>query len=313
MKANLSITGRFATLKPLWQKYKKPITWLVTCLTLAFVARYIVRNWSQVSSQAWSIHWGWLWLALVCELPFFGLQAVNWLALLRWNGVERARGAGFWYWFQSSLARYLPTPIFAAGSRVYFATQLGAHPGTASWCYVVEILASVVGAGLVTLFGVPAFFKVQVPLAAVIAAVLLLIVLLAGAVKAAIPSLERYRVHLQASFGQLLAWFGLYALIFLFQGLAYLFILKSISSQYSDFAYILGVSSFAWMLGTVNVFAPSGIGTREMVLLLGFQNHLPSQEVIYLSVAARLLGTAAELLLNGVGLGVLVMGKRVKP
>ncbi len=313
MKVDLSITGRFSSLKQLWQRYKKLVTWLVTCLTLAYIAKYIIQNWSQLSSQTWSIHWGWLGLALLCEVPFFSLQAVNWLTLLRWNGVERARGSGFWFWFQSSLARYLPTPIFAAGSRVYFATQLGANPGTASWCYVVEILASVVGAGLVSLFGFPQFFKIQIQAGLVAVIILLLIGALAVVVKLILPALKRFRINLQANFRQLAAWFFLYSIIFIFQGLAYLFILKSISSQYTNFAYILGVSSFAWMLGTVNVFAPSGIGTREMILLLGFQNQLPSQEIIYLSLVARLLGTAAELLLNGIGFTYLFFEKKNRP
>lgn len=313
MKVDLSITGRFSSLKQLWQRYKKLVTWLVTCLTLAYIAKYIIQNWSQLSSQTWSIHWGWLGLALLCEVPFFSLQAVNWLTLLRWNGVERARGSGFWFWFQSSLARYLPTPIFAAGSRVYFATQLGANPGTASWCYVVEILASVVGAGLVSLFGFPQFFKIQIQAGLVAVIILLLIGVLAVVVKLILPALKRFRINLQANFRQLAAWFFLYSIIFIFQGLAYLFILKSISSQYTNFAYILGVSSFAWMLGTVNVFAPSGIGTREMILLLGFQNQLPSQEIIYLSLVARLLGTAAELLLNGIGFSYLFFEKKNRP
>jgi hypothetical protein len=313
MKVDLSITDRFSSLKQLWQRYKKLVTWLVTCLTLAYIAKYIIQNWSQLSSQTWSIHWGWLGLALLCEVPFFSLQAVNWLTLLRWNGVERARGSGFWFWFQSSLARYLPTPIFAAGSRVYFATQLGANPGTASWCYVVEILASVVGAGLVSLFGFPQFFKIQIQAGLVAVIILLLIGALAVVVKLILPALKRFRINLQANFRQLAAWFFLYSIIFIFQGLAYLFILKSISSQYTNFAYILGVSSFAWMLGTVNVFAPSGIGTREMILLLGFQNQLPSQEIIYLSLVARLLGTAAELLLNGIGFTYLFFEKKNRP
>jgi hypothetical protein len=310
MKADLSITDRFSSLKPLWQRYKKWVTWLVTCLTLAYIVRYILLNWSQLSSHSWSIHWGWLGLALLCEVPFFGLQAVNWLALLRWNGVERARGSGFWFWFQSSLARYLPTPIFAAGSRVYFATQLGAAPGTASWCYVVEILASVVGAGFISLYGISQLFRIQIHVVLISLVILLLIVILAVAVKSVLPALKRFRINLQVSFSQLAAWFFLYALIFIFQGLAYLFILKSISSQYTNFVYILGVSSFAWLLGTVNVFAPSGIGTREMILLLGFQDQLPSQEIIYLSLVARLLGTAAELLLNGIGFTYLFFAKK---
>ena len=310
MKADLSITSWTSRFKLLWKRYKKLVTWLVTCLTLIYIFRYIILNWSQLTSHSWSIQWGWLGLALLCEVPFFSLQAVNWLSLLRWNGVERARGSGFWFWFQSSLARYLPTPIFAAGSRVYFATQLGANPGTASWCYVVEILASVVGAGMIALFGVPQFFKIPIQAGFIAPLIAALILILAVVVKLVLPALKRYRINLHASFSQLAAWFFLYAVIFIFQGLAYLFILKSISSQYTNFAYILGVSSFAWLLGTVNVFAPSGIGTREMILLLGFQNQLPSQEIIYLSVVARLLGTATELLLNGIGFTYLFFEKK---
>ncbi len=313
MKAELSITNRFASLKLFWKRYKKWITWLVTGLTLAFILRYIILNWSQLSSHSWSIHWGWLGLALLCEVPFFGFQAVNWLALLRWNGVERARGSGFWLWFQSALARYLPTPIFAAGSRVYFATQLGTNPGTASWCFVVEILASLVGAGLISLFGVPQFFKIPIHTAVIVLLIFALILILAVVVKSIFPALKRYRINLHARVSQVAVWFFLYALIFFFQGLAYYFILKSISSQYTNFVYILGVSSFAWLLGTVNVFAPSGIGTREMILLLGFQNQLPSQELIYLSIVARLLGTATELLLNGIGFAYLFFEKKNRP
>jgi len=313
MAKTLTITGRISSLKRIWSRYKKWVIWLVTLITFVYIVRYIIQNWSQLSSHPWSIHWGWLWLALLCECPFFGLQALNWLALLRWNGVERARGSGFWYWFQSSLARYMPTPIFAAGSRVYFATQLGCDPGTASWCFVVEILASVVGSGLVALFAVPQFLKIRIDLGWIGLIIVLLILILAGVIKWVIPSLKRYKVNLNASFTQIAGWFFLYALCFFFQGLAYLFILKSISSDYQNFPFILGLSAFAWLLGTVNIFAPSGIGTREMVLLIGFQNQLPAQQIIYLSLVARLIGTATELLLNGIGFIYLAVTKPKNP
>jgi glycosyltransferase 2 family protein len=313
MKADLSITDRIASLKRIWSRNKKWVIWLVTCLTLVYILRYIIQNWSQLSSHPWTIHWGWLGLALLCECPFFGLQAVNWLTLLRWNGVERAGKSGFWFWFQSSLARYMPTPIFAAGSRVYFATQLGSDPGTASMCFVVEILASIVGAGLVSLFAFPQYLSIRINVGWIGLIIVSLILILAGVIKLIIPSLTRFRVNLKASFTQIVSWFFLYSLCFFFQGLAYLFILKSISSDYQNFPFILGLSSFAWLLGTVNIFAPSGIGTREMVLLIGFQNQLPAQQIIYLSLVARLIGTATELLMNGIGFIYLSVAKPKQP
>jgi hypothetical protein len=313
MTKPLMITGRISSLKRIWPRYKKWVIWLVTLITFVYILRYIIQNWSQLSSHPWSVHWGWLGLAFLCECPFFGLQALNWLTLLRWNGVEKARKSGFWFWFQSSLARYMPTPIFAAGSRVYFATQLGCDPGTASWCFVVEILASVVGAGLVSLFAIPQFLKIRIDPGWIGLIILLLILILAGVIKLVIPSLKRYKVNLNASFTQIASWFFLYSICFFFQGLAYLFILKSIGSDYQNFPFILGLSSFAWLLGTVNIFAPSGIGTREMVLGIGFLNQLPAQQIIYLSLVARLIGTATELLLNGVGFIYLSITKQKNP
>jgi hypothetical protein len=46
---------------------------------------------------------------------------------------------------------------------------------------------------------------------------------------------------------------------------------------------------------------------------MGFQNQLPAQQIIYLSLVARLIGTATELLMNGVGFIYLSVTKPKNP
>ena len=68
-----------------------------------------------------------------------------------------------------------------------------------------------------------------------------------------------------------LAWCGTYAASFLLYGAAHLAMLKALAIPIPVPAagIVIGVAALAWALGTINVFSPSGIGTRELVLIYG--------------------------------------------
>jgi hypothetical protein len=53
----------------------------------------------------------------------------------------------------------------------------------------------------------------------------------------------------------------------------------------------------AAVLGYVTVFAPSGLGVREGLLVILLQSYMPVGEAAFLAVASRLAAVAAELLL----------------
>jgi uncharacterized membrane protein YbhN (UPF0104 family) len=59
------------------------------------------------------------------------------------------------------------------------------------------------------------------------------------------------------------------------------------------------VTSLAWALGTLNVFSPSGIGTRELIVIYGLQGYVDPPSLLALTALTRLAAVAAELILFG--------------
>ena len=66
---------------------------------------------------------------------------------------------------------------------------------------------------------------------------------------------------------------------------------------------VLGVSALAWALGTLNIFSPSGLGTREVVLIYGLRGYLSPPELIAFSASMRLIAVAGELIVLAIGYG----------
>ena len=75
---------------------------------------------------------------------------------------------------------------------------------------------------------------------------------------------------------------------------------QQISLSFGPFSLnltVIGVAALAWALGTLNVFSPSGVGTRELVLIYGLQGFVGPAELLALSAMVRLAAVAGELLL----------------
>lgn len=67
------------------------------------------------------------------------------------------------------------------------------------------------------------------------------------------------------------------------------------------FLLILGGYAISWMVGYVFIFAPSGIGVREAVLVALFSTIVPTQQIAAYSIVHRLIYTVVEVLLGGIG------------
>ncbi|MEA5078808.1 MAG: YbhN family protein [Anaerolineaceae bacterium] len=67
------------------------------------------------------------------------------------------------------------------------------------------------------------------------------------------------------------------------------------------FLLILGGYVVSWMVGYVFIFAPSGIGVREAVLVALFSTIVPTQQIAAYSIVHRLIYTVVEVLLGLIG------------
>lgn len=280
-----------------WPRIRPLITAMVLIIIFGFIGQYLLQNWSLLREHRWEFEWIWLLLALPALLIFWAGVGIGWLQTVFWNGTSVTQLAGLSVWTRSSLARYLPTPIWETGSRVYMTVQLGASWRSAAFSYAAGL-----GAQLATAFGMAlAALSIWVevaPIYAILSSVIVLLLILPFIYQLAHALLHRkMALSLGSGLASLIRWSSLYGLAYLLYGLAHLLVLRGLTDSLPPVHLVIGVSALAWALGTVNIFSPGGLGTRELVLIYGLQSYVDPPELFALSVLTRLLAIASEILL----------------
>ena len=188
---------------------------------------------------------------------------------------------------------HLPTPVWATGSRIYLTMQLGASWQSGAFGYAAELTASVAAAFSVTLLALPSWTSASVPEAVWLTG-LAAVAVLPGVYWLICRTLNRKFCPLQNSFRRQIDLSGLYLWNFLCYGAAHLCLLQGLGVKLPPWDLVLGVSALAWALGTLNIFSPSGLGTREVVLIYGLRGYLSPPELIAFSASMRLIAVAGE-------------------
>jgi hypothetical protein len=260
------------------------------------LARFVAQYWSVLADHEWQLQWPWVFVAVMPMALFLTLHASAWRACLVWTGLGLSWYQGLWAWSRSSLARYLPTPVWATGSRIYVSMQLGASWRSAALCYAAELGGAIAVAVGLSLLALPAWTSIPSVVADLAAAVAVLL-----ALPLALVMLSRWprSTLTTAPLGpaQAIVWCGTYAGSFLVYGAAHLAVLNALAVPAPPAGITIGVAALAWALGTINVFSPSGIGTRELVLIYGLQGYADPPELLALAALTRLAAVAAELAL----------------
>lgn len=94
---------------------------------------------------------------------------------------------------------------------------------------------------------------------------------------------------------------SLYIVSALLSGTALFFISKAVypSLGYSNILFVIGVSNLAGALGMLAIFAPSGIGVREGILLTLLAVVMPPEFALLVTVTSRLWDVAMDFIFFG--------------
>ena len=65
----------------------------------------------------------------------------------------------------------------------------------------------------------------------------------------------------------------------------------------SELLYVSGVFGLSIMIGIISLFAPSGIGVRESIQLIGLSLIIPKEFAAIIIIVSRLWTTCSELIL----------------
>jgi len=273
---------------------------LVTFAVVVFVARAIGRNWGEFRSLHVALTMQPLWIAgaIVAVLATYVMQIESWRRVLGGWRQRIAFAAAARTWSMANLGRYVPGKVWSVAGLVVLAQQAGvqAAPAAAS-AFVSQAIA--VGAGVAVVAATtPRATSALRLVAAGLAAVATVAVLVW-------PPTARWLARLASAttpltplrLSAVLAAATLAVASWLTYGVAFWLLARGLLATGAaalPLSVAIGVFALGYILGWLALFAPGGVGVRELVLIGLLTPPLGSGGALAVSVASRLLLTALE-------------------
>jgi uncharacterized membrane protein YbhN (UPF0104 family) len=271
---------------------------LVTLAVVAFVGRALARNWDQFRSLhvTLTIGPGWIAGSVLMVVLTYAMQVEAWRRILAGWGQGLGFRAAARVWSLANLGRYVPGKVWSVAGLVVLARQAGveARPAAAS-AFVLQAIS--LGTGVAVVAAVAPGSAPPLRLAAAgLAAVLTIAVLVwsptarrLGRLVNATAPLEPLRPSavFAATVLAVLSW-GTYGAAFwmLTRGL--------VPDTPLPLTAAIGAFTLGYILGVLALFAPGGVGVRELVLIGLLAPFLGSGGAVAVSVASRLVLTVLE-------------------
>jgi uncharacterized membrane protein YbhN (UPF0104 family) len=275
---------------------------LVTLAVLAFVGRSIARNWSEFRSLHVTLTIAPAWIAgsVLLVLLTYAMQIESWRRILAGWGQRLAFGPAARTWSVANLGRYVPGKVWSVAGLVVLAQRAGVAPGpAAASAFVIQAVS--LGSGVAVVAGVTPHSASPLRLAlaglAAVATILVLVwrptALWLGRVVTSMAPLEPLAPSavLAAIILTVLSW-GTYgaALWMLARGLLH----DAPVPLPLPLTTAIGAFTLGYILGLLALFAPGGVGVRELVLVGLLAPFLGSGGAVAVSVASRVLLTLTE-------------------
>ncbi len=284
----------------------------LTAVALYFVVSRIQANWAEVTEFEWALDPFRIGVSLVLHLVTFALFSQVWRWLIGAYGHDVSLARSFRIAYLANLGRYVPGKIWTALGMVYLAKQEGIseRESLSSWIVAqfYAITSSFALCALIAAFrpsilsDVTEIISKDVISGALIVVVIVTVALLSAPgiverlVNFGLRLLKRELIVLKISralslrllFGYLICW-AMY-------GYAFWWFTTGISAS-ADIPVLVGVGAFviAYQIGYLALFAPGGIGVRELALAAVLGPFI-GEAAVAVAVAARLWNTSAEVL-----------------
>jgi hypothetical protein len=288
---------------------------IIVAGALFFVGKVLVENWPDVRA-------GWRaprpLPALAATAALFASYIVLFkisLAVLRRVGYRLSFRAGLRPFFYTLLGRYVPGRFAVILGKVYMYEKRGVPRLSAGLAVAYENVFAAVGGVAIALAASATILSGTFSWAALAAAAAGAVALAALIHPKVLRPLLAWTVRKTrlgelgpgtlVGRGQSVAFALAYAGYCISLGAFFAFFAAAFVPVDLNVALRAGAAYVAAaVLGYVTVFAPSGLGVREGLLVILLQRYMPVGEAAFLAVASRLAAVAAELLLAGIAASV---------
>ncbi|HEV2671426.1 MAG TPA: lysylphosphatidylglycerol synthase domain-containing protein [Gemmatimonadales bacterium] len=270
----------------------------VAVVVVVLVYRSLQRNWGQFRSLEMHLELrpGWLALSLVTVFLTYVFYIESWRRLLAgWQQHIAFRPAAR-AWCLSNLGRYVPGKVWTVTGLVVLAQREGVR-GSAAAASAVAFQALVLGTGIaiVTAATPHEASGIRVVIGLLIAAASLIVLVWGPTARWLGRTLSPTNPLSPLPLSAVGAGAALMVVGWLTYGLSFwLFIRGILPYPQISIAAASGTFTLSYILGTLALFAPGGIGVREVLLVSLLTPYLGSGGAVATSVGSRVLLTIGE-------------------
>lgn len=273
----------------------------------------IVRNWSEFRSLevSLSLRPGWIVLSALTVFLSYAISVEAWRQILAGWDQRLPYGRAMRVWLVANLGRYIPGKVWSVAGLMVLAQRAGVAPWAAGASAVaIQAVAIGTAVALVAAATPAAASPLRLGAAALVAVATIALLAwewaahrIARLVGSAAPfqPLPVAAVARSAGLG-VLAWAA--------HGVAFWLLARGLGLPDTlSVATAAGVFPLGYILGLLALFAPGGLGVREVVLIGLLAPALGNGGAVALSVASRILLTLTEVIAP---LGVLLVSRTRK-
>jgi len=291
--------------------YKLAFRWLIVLAIFVLLGKMIWSNWNQVKDTPFVLQPFPLVLSsLIFAFSYF-IQIWAWYLITLKLKIALSPSETLKTWFYSQLGKYLPGKIWLLLGRIYYYQSRGKSKKSVSVALYFEMVTVIIAGGIIFLAALVLFRETRSFYSGkqLLWLVPFFIVAFASAhprvlqkiMNSVLILFRREPISLSVSYGDIL-WIVIVCIVaWVIGGIGfYLFVdsIYPVAPQY--ILFLTGALAISSTLGLIVIFAPSGLGVREGVLvyLLSFMMATPTAVII--SILTRIWMTLIEIGLIGV-------------
>lgn len=276
-------------------------------LVLLFLGRYLYKNYESFRALDLTLNAGALAAAVFMHFIYKFMQASLWHYITWMNGCAIRWRNAVWAYFYSILGKYIPGKVFMLLARIPAYEEAGVPARKVTVCFFLENICTLLGAAFLFIASLQ-FFPNQIlgqykgaTLALIAAFVVCIHPRVINCVLRPLEQLLKKDLKVSISYPQMLSVVFLFVLNWIVLGFGFYMLTCSIYPlSMSRFLYVSGIFGLSVIIGILAVFAPSGLGVREGIIVLGLGAVMPQEYAVIVSVVSRIWMTLSELSVIGV-------------
>lgn len=289
-------------------------------LAVIFIAWYLYKNRVEFSEKLMSVDLG----VFIFALMFYFVYKLSLAALFHYitkiNGCAIPFRKALAAYLISIFGKYIPGKVFMLAARLTFYEEENAPLSRVTVCFFIENICTLLGAAM--LFILSLFFFPNELLQKYSWLTILLIAAffvcihprIINAALKVVGKIFKKSLEIPMKYSQILKVVLMFIGNWLIVGFGFFILVRSVNPAvgWNEMLFCAGIFGISAIMGILAIFAPSGLGVREGIILAGLMMIMPESDAAVISVISRLWQTIAELTLAAGAVAVTLLTKKRK-